>query len=295
MINKRSFYSAIIFSFTCLYLIFAGCIDAGKRNASETKKYSKLMNDRQGNSDTISTGNRISKYIPEMLVSSGGNQSWKDALAVLREDEKRNLDFLKQSIGSAKKHTSILAGNKLLNAGEQGLVTLIKNSKDANSEAEKRAILVTLRRFIKKIKFTEEIRIEITALLQKWASDEIKSIQNLAVNLWTQIANEVDFPQLAVFLDTDNAITRSLIYSRLSRAKSANVVPVLLKHLNSSRIEVRAYSINLLRFLTGKYFGFNPSGEPIARQFAVCRWVSYVLSSKANLSQNKIKNEEKRK
>jgi len=255
------------------------CLDAAKRNVKNEKESAKQLTGRRVRTSYLKQRkcNFLSDYDKNFQVSGTALKPWKSALLVLSEDEKRTLNSLKSDLIMDKPYRAITSGRELLKAGKEGLRRIISSASEAKNEDAKLVILRTLRKGIRSVSLSEEETKEIAEISKKWVNDDSQIVSTEALKLWINIIKENELVELAQYLDFPNDSVRSMIYLKLVQAKSNNVLDALLNHLNSEIVEVRIYAVNLLRFLSGKHFGYDPLGEPISRQLAICRWVSYVM------------------
>ena len=277
--RTRILFIGIILGVLITQLI--GCLDAAKRNIKKEKESAKQLTSRRVKISYLTQQeyNFLSDYEKNFPVSGDSIKPWKPSLVVLTKDEKRTLEILKSSLISDEPYRAITGGRELLKAGKEGLIRIIEATVEADNESSKLSSLRTLRKGIKTISLTEDERKKISGIVKKLINDESQIVATEALMIWINIITDTELGELAKYLDFPSDSVRSLIFLKLIKAKDNDVIDALLNHLNSEIVEVRSYAVNLLRFLTGKYFGYDPLGEPISRQLAVCRWVVYVFET----------------
>ena len=261
-----------------------GCLDAAKGNKTLVEQQNKALSKRKVNSPFIKEHLLLpDDKTDKALLTAFRNRDEREVLAAsLSAAQKDKLDALKLNLDEKDAYAACANAHKLLQAGTKGLAKLLESAEAASSETAKLNIITVFRKAIKNETLLKSARDKLCAVLRKWTRDSSQAVSSQALCLWAQIARDNELAELVRFLDTDDAGARTLIYIRLSKAKTADFLVPLAEHLNSDKVAVRTYAVNLLRQSTGKYFAYDPIGEPIARQLAVCRWTAFLLKNFGN-------------
>jgi hypothetical protein len=264
-----------------ILLSTSACIDANKHNSEDSGVAEKTLTERTVEFSNLSSSRQKSSikiFKIDYLATAHDKKFWADAFTVLSSDELSKLNANIAELNNLDSLASFAASQNLINAKNEGIKMLINQVNSCKSDESKLKYLTTLRQCIKNVLSSED-RDKLSLILQNFTKDSSLEVKTKALAIWVKIVSEDELPALSAHLDIKNSSVRCSIYQRLSKTSALNlkVLKNLLTHLNSVNIEVRSYAVNLLRLLTGQYFEYNPLGEPISRQLAICRWTTYTI------------------
>ena len=265
-----------------VFILFStsACIDANKHNSEDAGVAEKTLTERTVEFSNLSSRQKSSIKIFKIdyLATAHDKKFWADAFTVLSSDELSKLNANIAELNNLDSLASFAASQNLINAKNEGIKMLINQVNSCKSDESKLKYLTTLRQCIKNVLSSED-RDKLSLILQNFTKDSSQEVKTKALAIWVKIVSEDELPAISAHLDIKSSSVRCRIYQRLSKTSALNlkVLKNLLTHLNSENIEVRSYAVNLLRLLTGQYFEYNPLGEPISRQLAICRWTAYTI------------------
>ena len=285
--GRNCLFKMPVFSLTVLFMLVimaafsAGCLDATGKNEKLESNY----RDRVDKKIFVTSENfqnqpqKTSEIKDALLKNVKIKKVWESAFDALQVDEEITDRLRKHEIISDKSYLRLASMSKINKIHHQSLDLLLQSSELAKNENELEYILdgivPVLMKNIPDSSTIEKLSTFLIELVKKYSGD----LHEKALKIWAEIAHEKDFPLLAKYLETDNGITRMLIYSKLRTASDNEVLVQIAKHLESQKMSTRVYAVNLLRQLTGKYFDYNPGGELILRQITTLRWQLFIFNN----------------
>ena len=281
LFNMPVFSLTVLFMLAILSIFTAGCLDAtGKNEKLETNYRDRIDKRIFVTSENFQNNPQKTSQIKDVLLKNVKiKKAWESAFDAMQHDEEITDRLRRHEIISDKSYLRLASMSKITKMGHQSFDLLLNSSEHAKNENDLEYILdgivSVMMKNVPDINTNEKLSTFLIELVQKYSGD----LHEKALKIWAEIAHEIDFPLLAKYLETDNGITRMLIYSKLRTASDNEVLVEIAKHLESQKMSTRVYAVNLLRQLTGKYFDYNPGGELISRQITTLRWQLFIFNN----------------
>ncbi len=281
LFNMQVFSLTVLLNLAISSIFVVGCLDATGKNEKLENYYRDRINKRIiVTSENFQNEPQKTSEIKDVLLENVKMKKvWDSAFDAMQMDEGISDKLRRHEILSNKSYLRLAAMSKISKMGYQSFDILLNSSKQAKNENEIDHILDGIVSALMKNIPDGSTIIRLSAFLidvvQKYSGD----LREKALKIWAEIAIEKDFALLAKYLETENGISRMLIYSKLRNASDNEVLVEIAKHLESQNMSTRIYAVNLLRQLTGKYFDYNPCGELISRQITTLRWQLYIFKN----------------